>query len=87
MTKVIQFLILGFAILHLSQASASEIRDYSKIAAEEMKINEFVASATKMIPKGELNIATKVAMIRAFNKIDRNGDLEIDRYEYMNVMK
>jgi hypothetical protein len=87
MTKVIQFLILGFAILHLSQASASGVRDYTKVATEQMKINEFVASATKMIPEGELNIATKVAMIRAFNKIDRNGDLEIGRYEYLNVRK
>ncbi len=87
MAKVIQFLILGLAIVHISQASASEKHDYSKVATKDMGINEFVASATKLTPKSELNIATKVAMIRAFNKIDRNGDLEIDRYEFLNLTK
>jgi hypothetical protein len=91
MKKVIHFLILGLAILHFTDAEASS-EVGSKISVNlkslvqlDMSLTEFVDEAQKSLDTDKMDIGMKVALIKTFNQYDRNGDLEIDRYEYLTM--
>lgn len=84
MVKVIQFLILGFAILHLTQAQAAStnnksIKSIKSLISEPMGLNEFVNKA--MAKSNKKSFKRKVELIKTFNQFDTNGDLVLDNYE------
>jgi hypothetical protein len=89
MKKVIHFLILGLAILHFSETEASSQIEVSlnlkSMIQKDMNLSEFVEEAQKSFDNKKMDIGTKVAIIKTFNKFDKNGDLEIDRYEYLTM--
>jgi len=85
MIKVIKFLILGIIIIHLSDASASVNTKLKGLIKTDMSLSEFVDTAQAATDSKKRDIKFKVSLIRAFNEIDKNGDLEIDSYEYLTM--
>lgn len=70
MVKVIQFLILGLLIIHISESNAS-VADSSKSSLKS-SLKKFISP----------NIT--LSQFVDINSVDKDGDLEIDSYELLS---
>ena len=67
MVKVIQFLILGLLIIHISESNAS------------------VADSSKSSWKKFISPNITLSQFVDINSVDKDGNLEIDSYEFLSM--
>lgn len=79
MTKIIQFLILGLAILHMSQTNAQLPQIKTTYQKRDISLNQYIKK------DGEVTFKEKLSLIKNFKKLDKNGDFVIDSYEKLVI--
>lgn len=86
MAKVIQFLLLGLLIVHISESTATTTSgtksNWKSLLKTDMSLSEFVDIAMEQSNESKL---AKMKYVKLFNTVDKNGDLEIDSYELLTM--
>jgi Ca2+-binding EF-hand superfamily protein len=86
--KVIQFLILGLLIIHISESNASVAdsskSSWKKFISPNITLSQFVDVAIES-EEYEDQSFNKIKLVKLFNSVDKDGDLEIDNYELLTM--
>jgi hypothetical protein len=85
MAKVIQFLILGLLIIHISESNASvENTSWKSFIKPNMTLSQFVDVAIEAEANNDRSFNT-IKLVKLFNSVDKDGNLKINDYEILSM--